>query len=389
MISRSPDIVIFGAGIAGLWIFHRLKKLGYDVLLLESASIGGVQSIASQGIIHSGIKFALAGKINKLAQTMSAMPLRWRDALMGDGEVSLSQAHVHSTDQFLLIPKGLVGGVTKLMTQKILGPSASEISFNLWPDGLKNAGFSGSLIRLNEMVLDIPSVIKALANPYFSSIRHIPHELAQDPLSFLKKHSITPKMIIFASAGSNYDLAKFYKQDQGLETQTRPLLMGLVKPAPFSIYAHCIGASDKPAVTITSHTDNNGELIWYLGASVAERSKDCPPDQVFLASKDVFSRYLPSFNYNNLQWASLPVDRFEGKSSCDNLWLPDTPTVHKSNNVLYCWPTKLTFSPLLSDMVLQEIYKSKITPSSTHTDWSFLMPCPYAIPPWDKVVWTK
>ena len=28
------DIVIFGAGIAGLWTFNRLRRAGYDVLLL-------------------------------------------------------------------------------------------------------------------------------------------------------------------------------------------------------------------------------------------------------------------------------------------------------------------------------------------------------------------
>ena len=68
-----PDIVIFGAGIAGLWTFHSLKKMGYDVLLLERESIGGGQTIASQGIIHSGLKFSLAGKVNKLAKSISAM----------------------------------------------------------------------------------------------------------------------------------------------------------------------------------------------------------------------------------------------------------------------------------------------------------------------------
>ena len=49
------DVVIFGAGIAGLWTFNRLKSLGYDVLLLEKKAIGCGQTLASQGIIHSGL----------------------------------------------------------------------------------------------------------------------------------------------------------------------------------------------------------------------------------------------------------------------------------------------------------------------------------------------
>jgi glycine/D-amino acid oxidase-like deaminating enzyme len=84
MTARAADIVIVGAGIAGLWTFHRLKKRGYDVLLLEKDSIGGDQTIASQGIIHSGLKFAIAGKISTLARSISAMPDIWRTALKGE-----------------------------------------------------------------------------------------------------------------------------------------------------------------------------------------------------------------------------------------------------------------------------------------------------------------
>ena len=102
-----PDIVIFGAGIAGLWLFHHLKRKNFDVLLLEKDSIGGEQSIASQGIIHSGLKYCLAGKVNKLAQTISEMPQIWRNALEGQASVDLSKATINAQSQDLLIPKGM------------------------------------------------------------------------------------------------------------------------------------------------------------------------------------------------------------------------------------------------------------------------------------------
>ena len=66
--------VVFGAGIAGLWAFNRLKGAGYNALLLESNRIGCGQTIASQGILHSGLKYAIAGKVNKLAKSISALP---------------------------------------------------------------------------------------------------------------------------------------------------------------------------------------------------------------------------------------------------------------------------------------------------------------------------
>ena len=91
---KNIDVLIIGAGIAGLWTFNHLKSLGYDVLLLEKQSIGCGQTIAAQGIIHSGLKFSLAGKVNTLAKTISAMPDRWRDALQGNGQVDLSAAYL-------------------------------------------------------------------------------------------------------------------------------------------------------------------------------------------------------------------------------------------------------------------------------------------------------
>ena len=80
-MSKNIDIVIVGAGIAGLWTFNRLKRMGYDVLLLESKAIGSGQTIASQGIIHSGLKYAFAGKVNNLAKSISAMPACWKKCL--------------------------------------------------------------------------------------------------------------------------------------------------------------------------------------------------------------------------------------------------------------------------------------------------------------------
>ena len=55
----STDILIVGGGIAGLWLNARLRRAGYATVLVESASLGGGQSVKSQGIIHGGAKYAL------------------------------------------------------------------------------------------------------------------------------------------------------------------------------------------------------------------------------------------------------------------------------------------------------------------------------------------
>ena len=53
--------------------------------------------------------------------------------------------------------------------------------------------------------------------------------------------------------------------------QRRPLKMVIVRGGlQDMVYAHCMGASVNPRVTITSHYDKHGDIVWYLGGQLAE-----------------------------------------------------------------------------------------------------------------------
>lgn len=379
---HTPDIVIFGAGIAGLWAFHALKRLGYDVLLLEKNAIGKGQTIAAQGIIHSGLKFTLAGKINPLAARISKMPDIWRACLNGEGPVDLRGVKINTPSQSLLIPAGFMGGITNIITQKTFGDRVKKLSPDSWPADLKKSGFSGSIIAMAEMVLDVPSILQTLAKPYQECIRHYD---GAEPFAFLKNHGISPKKIIFTTAADNARIAAAHQHDKGLQVQHRPLMQAMMIPAPFPLFAHFIGTSDKPVATITTHTARNGDLIWYFGAGVAEHPKETPPTEIFARARAALKTYLPQLDVTEARWAVLPIDRVEGKSKTDH-WLPDTPTIHRAGDVLYAWPTKLTFAPLLSDMLLEAL---DLTPSHTSSDFGFLPAVDFAPAPWDEAIWTK
>lgn len=387
MKNNSVDIVIIGAGIAGLWLNALLRGKGYSTLLLERDAIGGGQSIASQGIIHSGLKYVFAGKVNKLAQNISAMPDRWRAALQGQGDVDLSSARLNTQSQYLLIPPGFMGGLVKLVTAKTLGESVHEIPKDQWPEDIQASGFKGSVIFMGEPVLDAPSVIRALAEPYKDTIRTIDKDSAHDVPAFLARHNITVQKIIYTAASSNHPAAEAAGHNKGLETQARPLIMGMLKPAPFEAYVHLVGSSDKPVATITTHQCTDGELAWYLGGGVAERGKDSDPDDVYNAAKKGFAKYLPKMDLSAVKWATLPIDRIEGKSEIDG-WMPDTPTIHAAGECYYCWPTKLTFAPLLGDRVIEKLAAEDINANGQNSDWSFLPEAPYATSPWDRAQWS-
>lgn len=382
MAEKTIDIAIIGAGIAGLWAFNRLKGMGYDVLLLERDSIGCGQTLASQGIIHSGLKYAFAGKVNELAQSISAMPDLWRGALDGQGDVDLSAARGAVSSQYLLIPKGFMGGLIGLVSKKALGGSVKELAHEEWPESVVNSGFNGSVIYMDEPVLEIAAIIRALAEPYKDCIRKIDN---RDSYEYLAAHGIKAKQMVFTAARSNEAIAKHHGHDKGLKTQARPLLMGMMKNAPYPLYAHLVGASEKPVATITTHETADGDLVWYMGGAVAERAKDDNPSAVYAACKKAIAKYLPNVDLSNVGWATLPIDRIEGSSGMKG-WMPDTPTIHASSDALYCWPTKLTFAPMLSDMILDHL---DITPSNVQSDFSGLPSVDYALAPWDKTDWSR
>jgi len=378
------DIVIIGAGIAGLWAHYVLRSRGYNCLLLESEAIGAGQTLASQGIIHSGLKYAFAGKVNKLAQSISAMPDLWRSALRGEGDVDLSAARMNASSQYLLIPKGFMGGLVKLVTRQALGGNVHEVPHDEWPAEIAGSGFKGSVIFMDEPVLDIESVIRALAQPYQDSIRKI--DTPDDVNGFLARNNITARRIIYTAAGSNHMAAIAQDHGAGLKTQKRPLLMGFMHPAPFECYAHLVGRSDKPVATITTHKMSDGTLCWYLGGGVAERDKDANPQDVYKAAIKGFKKYLPHIDLSQAKWSTLPIDRIEGKSEADG-WMPDTPTIHSAHDHIYCWPTKLTFAPLLSQRLVEKLEADDIKPSGAQHDFSVLPPAPFADAPWNKTKW--
>ena len=83
------DIAIAGGGIAGLWLLNRLSQLGYSTVLLEKNALGTGQTLASQGIVHGGLKYALNGVLSPASSAIADMPERWRRCLDGQGDIDL------------------------------------------------------------------------------------------------------------------------------------------------------------------------------------------------------------------------------------------------------------------------------------------------------------
>ena len=90
MNNYSSQIAIVGGGICGLWLLNRLRQMGYEALLFEKNELGGEQTLASQGIIHSGIKYDFRAFRSEVSKKLAAMPEIWAKSLAGSGPIDLA-----------------------------------------------------------------------------------------------------------------------------------------------------------------------------------------------------------------------------------------------------------------------------------------------------------
>src|SRR3546814_3006753 len=98
-------------------------------------------------------------------------------------------------------------------------------------------------------------------------------------LDCLRDCGIEPRILVLTAAEGNARYAVEAGDGDDIGDQRRPLVQGLLKPAPFPLFAHLTGGSmtDKPLATITTHQTATGEPVWYIGAAVAGRATDADP----------------------------------------------------------------------------------------------------------------
>jgi glycine/D-amino acid oxidase-like deaminating enzyme len=112
----NTDIIIIGAGIAGLWLHHRLNDMGYHAVLIEKNALGVGQTLSSQGIIHGGAKYTLHGILSNAASAIAEMPSRWISCLEGRGDINLSNTQILSHHQCMWSTQDLSSKITSFFS---------------------------------------------------------------------------------------------------------------------------------------------------------------------------------------------------------------------------------------------------------------------------------
>ena len=391
-VKSSPDVVvdvaIFGGGISGLWLLDRLGRCGFSALLLESDQLGAGQSVASQGIIHGGTKYTFGLVLDTAVKELREMPATWRDSLQGASGPDLSHAKTLSPRTYMWVPKQVGAGVLRAFSRIAMRSRVRGLPRAEWPDGLDSHSAAGSVYALDEIVVDVPSVLEALKAAHRERIRRIPN---REPLSFasgdgcLRIGDITvgAQRFVLAAGSGNEELAVHAGIDD-VQHQRRPLHQVVVAGMKQPLYAHCVGKSTKPLATITAHPSSQGDYVWNVGGLIAEDGVGESEAGLIQRAQRELPRLFPAADFGAARWATFRIDRAEGAVAGGRR--PGGPVVHSHGKFIIAWPTKLALAPALSERVVDLLHRQQVRPGASQIEALSALPEPdVALPPWERV----
>ncbi|BFM14005.1 FAD-dependent oxidoreductase [Maricurvus nonylphenolicus] len=394
------DVAVIGGGIAGLWLLNRLLNEGYNACLFEAEALGGYQTVASQGMIHGGVKYALQGKRTEASETIADMPGYWRRCLNGEGDVDLRKAKVLSDHFYMWSTDSWWSRLLTFGASLSLRGRISKVSRSQRPPIFQTPEFGGGLYQLLDVVMDVPSVVAALVDNAQGRIFKLETQQAQwqkdadgqVSLAINDQHQVYAKQFVLTAGKGNGDILQQLQLDTP-KMQLRPLQQVMVKHHnPHAFFGHCVTSiQETPRLTISSHPMSDGSQVWYLGGTLAEEGVGKSSEQLIADAKHELQQLMPWLDLSDAQWQTLPVDRAElaqpgGKR-------PDSITYSNAKdclNLSAAWPTKLTLAPLLANHILTELEAKHISPSGVQSVSSALgeQP-PLAPPPWQQAFATS
>ena len=361
------DVGIVGGGIAGLWLLNLLCAKGYNAVLFEADQLGCEQTLASQGMIHGGLKYTLGGSLSAASEAIAGMPERWRACLDGQGEVDLSGLEPLSEHYYLYAEGNSLGKLTTFFASRMLRGRIERLSRHQFPPGLNQ--FDGVVYALKDFVLDTPRLLARLLQPVGQRVYRQRvdstnlHESDQSWQIRLPSDKIINirQLLLAAGAGSGQLLAELGISKP--EMQLRPLHQVIARhPDLQPLYAHCLTGVSRaePRLTITSHPDPDHDpdheqrWLWYLGGALATSGVNRNSAQQIDHARAELRRCAPWIDWQQAQMSTLRCDRAEPRQRSGRR--PDEAFVERIHpRALVCWPTKLSLAPDLGDRVLSQL----------------------------------
>ena len=338
------DVAIVGAGVAGLWLANMLARRSLAVAVCEAEGVGGTQTAAAQGIVHSGFRYALGERDGTAARALKAMPARWRAALAGQGDVDLHGVPILAEQLHLYCPAGWA------LPRALAAGAWFAASGGRWTAAPRPYR-RGLLLPLRDFVIDVPGLMRHLAAP----VRHRLIRADIAPQNIIRTAGgvagietaagvVRASAYVFAAGAGNGALAA--RAGLGAVAMVRRPLrqVSVLLRQPPRLFAHCVtrpfGAM--PDLTITSH----GRTL-YLGGRAATVVRGRSAAAQLAAARRLLAKTMPTLDLAGAEFRLHAVDRAEpargGHRQGDVF-------VAQRGNCLLCWPGKLSLAPRLGDV---------------------------------------
>ena len=354
------DVAVVGAGVAGLWLANLLVRRGLSVAVCDPNPLGGQQTIASQGIIHSGVKYALGG-LSRRSSALEEMPDRWRAYLAGRGDIDLRGVPVQAEHMHLY--SATTGGRARAFLASGL---LADRSRRLRADQREGPFGSGRLMALDDFVIDVPALVRHLATPLATRVVQRRVQPGDD--------HIDASVFLLAAGGGNEALAA--RAGFGdVAMQRRPLRQLVVRlREPVRLFAHCLTATfgTTPDMTITSHGD-----VLYVGGKIAEGGVGRPLGRQADQLRRMLSETCPGVDLNGAEIDAFAIDRAEPAQGLGDAF------AERRGNCILCWPVKLTLVPRLGDLVMGLL--DGLAPRRDAWQGAPGAPLRFARPPWQRL----
>ncbi len=352
------DVAVVGGGVVGLWTLALAVRRGLSAVLFERSALGDGQTIASQGILHAGVKYALPGEAAREARALGRAARVWEACLAGRGEIDLRGVRTLSARTHLWTAPEAGARLAARGAAALFRSSVRRLGRREAPDAFACAPHSVEVYEAQERVIEPASLIQALAaacdgHAYRTDAVRLESDASASwacvaPSGDEEVRVEASSIVLAAGEGNAALLGNIPGGEEAM--QRRPLHQVMIDGAPCPLFGHCIGLSGVPRLTVTSAA-SGGRTVWYVGGGIAESGLERTTPQQIERARAELASCLPWLDLNEARWATLRIDRAEGRTPSGRR--PESYVVRRFGNVSAVWPTKLALAPLAASEIAE------------------------------------
>lgn len=385
--TADADIVIIGGGVAGCWLMHRLRQQKYRAILIERQSLGGVQTIASQGIIHSGLKYALQNprRMRQLKQTSQ----HWGLSLKNRRLPMLGDAKLLSADCLLWSGPRRRSRAFAALANALAADRARKLRTDEYPE-IFDEDFAGNIYSMETPVIDMPSLMRAISAPHekfmfqvadcrlHSDGRQVSLEISTEEG---EQHRLKPRMCVLAAGAGNAKLLDEAGEGSPV-MRTAPLrqLMVHAENLP-ELHGHYLEPGRGPQLTITTHRNADNQAVWYIGGALAANCRNEAAGVLMLRTS--MARLFKDDPLRNARFKMLEFTRAEPVLRNGRGMDGFVEFSKRLSNLVTVWPVKLTLTPSLTPKLMGGLRQRELHPEDDAPAPDLSLPAPpVAAAPW-------